>query len=96
MTKRRRRTLKHGTKFVTFSEYMRMLMKSLFENVSRMLLTVNCAIKFRNPVIEPELSNKMTMSFEHVAVSIYHERFRPAETYHSKTLSANKYIYIQS
>lgn len=57
-----------------------MFIKSLLENVSNILFTVNWAMKLRKPVIEPELSNKITISLEQVAVSMYQDRLRQSYT----------------
>lgn len=62
--------VKHGTTFLVTLLNPKMLIKSLLLNVSRIALTVNLAIVNLMPVIEPDVSIKITTSFEHVAASI--------------------------
>jgi hypothetical protein len=48
----------------------------LSPSVSRMAFTTTFAMSLRSPLIDPELSSKITTSFGLVAESIYHELVR--------------------
>lgn len=69
-------SLKHGTRGSVVSENLNTFRKSLLPSVSRMALTTLFAISLRSPVIDPELSTRMTTSFGLVAESMYHELVR--------------------
>jgi hypothetical protein len=69
-------SLKHGTSSSVVSENLYTFTKSLLPSVSRTAFTTLFAISLRSPLIDPELSSRITTSFGLVAESIYHELVR--------------------
>lgn len=73
-------SLKQGTKYVKVVLKKIMLIESSLLNVFKRDLITSWEIAWCMPFIEPEISNKITTSFEQVAACIYHGRRRVSKT----------------